>query len=265
MNKDNSKASFDGSSIKKGYKQILDENNEPLAYINKKELCSKSGKVVAKFVRYEKKGGIKCAIYKSDRGEYAFGRNELYFNNRTIGKAIKKKISFPYIIMLLCAVNVVLFVSIISINHMGNKMPTSAVLNIADTNGKWQTHGTIAVLDDTIHPDTNGEYSFTVTNENSYQIKFSFTINDLYNGQEVDNFPLLFRLKVGDTYLNTDWLTNDQLVANDIILNTNESQTFVLEWWWPFENGTDVTDTLYGIDNGKYLLILKLASQASGE
>ena len=261
MNKDNSKANFDGSSIKKGFKYIFDSNGKVVAGINKKNICNKKGNVIAKFLHYEKVGNAKFAIYKSNKGTFKYSNNRLYFNNKLCGHTIRKRINIPYITTLMI-INILLLTSIIVIGKVDIKTELTPVISIMDTNGEWTTHGTVAVLDETIHPNTNGEYCFDIKNENKYQIVLSFAISDLYNGDDITGFPLLFRVKVEDTYFQSEWVASENLLINGLKLNPQEKQSITLEWWWPFESGDDNKDTLYGIDNGKYTLVLKVASEA---
>ena len=53
-----------------------------------------------------------------------------------------------------------------------------------------------------------------------------------------------YKLKKGDTYLIDHYVPYNQLNINDMLLNSNSSDTYYLEWKWDGEN--DDNDTQIG-------------------
>ena len=50
-----------------------------------------------------------------------------------------------------------------------------------------------------------------------------------------------------------------------VIIEADSSTGFTLEWCWPFESGNDEYDTLLGIDNGDYHIVVSIIAQFEGE
>jgi hypothetical protein len=170
-------------------------------------------------------------------------------------------------IALLAIVATLLLTTIALIALIDLPFSDTPVIDVRDELGAWTANGTIAVLDDSIHPNTSGEYEFIVSNSHNVKLSYGFTITEFYNGEEVENnFPLLYRVRMNNgLLLSEDWHTADEIVFSDLTFMPESEQIFTLEWWWPFESGDDEADTLLGIENGTYHLEFNLTAEVYGE
>ena len=255
-------AQIDGFRNQKGLKRVFDKNGELVATVGKEEIYDKHGDKLASFEGYEKVGRKKHAVYKTKSGEkYTFSKGKLSLNGAPLGFAIKAVRAFPLLTAMIAAVFAV-SVAVVSINHDYIPEDYTPVITVYDANGSWGNYGTVAVFDDKIYPGTSGVYEFHIKNSNNFEVEYSFSLDHFYDNEELSSFPLLYKLKLGKTYLTDKWANANELVFDSIIINSKKTQEFVLEWFWPFENEVDNNiDTWLGADHGKYVLNINLTAQ----
>jgi hypothetical protein len=82
-----------------------------------------------------------------------------------------------------------------------------------------------------------------------------------YNYKPVDNFPITYRLKDQNGYLDDGWHYALDVRVENIILEPGEKIKFTIEWQWAFEGGQDELDTYYGNQGGLYSVHLYLTSE----
>ena len=264
-------ASFDGKlAIKRGHKLITDAEGKALGTMSKKHVLDLTGKEIAVFKSTESRANAegkkqKCRIYTSDKGEMMLRDSVLFLADEPIGKIPARERRAALIVMLallsLLLLATAAFVWMIDIPF--SEMPQFVV---EDANGAWGAQGEIAVLDSSIAPDSSGEYEFILENPHNVSMVYDFSIKEFYNGNEVVDFPLEFRIRMNNVLLESEkWLSAEELKFKDLEILPGSSQRFTLEWRWQFESGNDERDTYFGRTNGEYSLQFQMTVQATEE
>lgn len=134
---------------------------------------------------------------------------------------------------------------------------------IIDNNGQWEAQGTIAVFDETIHPDTHGEYNFIISNTSDAMLEYVFKLEEKYVDRD-EEWPsfMKYRLRMNGQHMETtEWFSAEELVYSGILILPKTKQLMTLEWWWPFEGGNDGNDTWFGNDAGKFSVVFHLTAE----
>ena len=99
----------------------------------------------------------------------------------------------------------------------------------------------ISKVNGKIAPESTGIYVFNVNNKTKYILKYniSFIESNEYS------INMKYKLKKGNTYLVDQYVSYDQLNINDMILNSNKTDIYSLEWKWVGDN--DNNDTTIGM------------------
>lgn len=99
----------------------------------------------------------------------------------------------------------------------------------------------ISKVNGKIAPESTGIYVFNVNNKTKYNLKYniSFIESNEYS------INMKYKLKKGNTYLVDQYVSYDQLNINDMILNSNKTDIYSLEWKWVGDN--DNNDTTIGM------------------
>lgn len=268
FNKSITKDPFDGTlSIKRRYKCIHDADGNIIGGITSKGLCDLNGVQIGTFERYEKalnedgKSQNK-KYYRSSFGEICSVGGMVFLDGKPLG-TVEERQRNPYHIIMLAIASILLAVTIIFIALIDIPFSDIPSFEVVDKNGDWISQGTIAVLDDTIHPGSEGSYKFIIENPYNVELIYSIVIDQLYNNKQVDHFPLQFRLRMNNGLLLTeDWLSADELQYEELTFMPFSTQSFILEWRWLFESGDDELDTLLGIENGEYRLVFEMTAES---
>ena len=99
----------------------------------------------------------------------------------------------------------------------------------------------ISKVNGKIAPESTGIYVFNVNNETKYNLKYniSFIESNEYS------INMKYKLKKGNTYLVDQYVSYEQLNINDMLLNSNKTDIYSLEWKWVGDN--DNNDTTIGM------------------
>jgi hypothetical protein len=253
-------------------KPVRDKKGNIVGYINKKgDFVSKNKDLIGSFAlketTYDRHGNeIIKTKYISTQGEIEGRNSKLYRNGKFIGDTERKREHeihkgsniglFILTILLICGITLGVVVHENTINEV-------PVIDISDENiGAWNEGTKIKVFDEKIHPGSEGKYEFIINNDNFQKIEYSVNITQFYNGEEVEDFPIVYRLKKEFLYLNGNkWVGADELKFDNLLLSGKKDQTFVLEWQWPFESGSDANDTLLGYNQGEYYISIDIQAE----
>ena len=99
----------------------------------------------------------------------------------------------------------------------------------------------ISKVNGKIAPESTGIYVFNVNNKTKYNLKYNISFNE----SNEYSINMKYKLKKGNTYLVDQYVSYDQLNINDMILNSNKTDIYSLEWKWVGDN--DNNDTTIGM------------------
>ena len=83
-------------------------------------------------------------------------------------------------------------------------------------------------LEDTIAPESSNTYQFVVKNSNNFKLKYDvlFIEDNPYHAN------MKYKLKKNSTYVIDHYVSVDELMSLNNILDANSNDTFYLEWKW---------------------------------
>ena len=99
----------------------------------------------------------------------------------------------------------------------------------------------ISKVNGKIAPESTGIYVFNVNNKTKYNLKYNISFNE----SNEYSINMKYKLKKGNTYLVDQYVSYDQLNINDMLLNSNKTDVYSLEWKWVGDN--DNNDTTIGM------------------
>ena len=112
---------------------------------------------------------------------------------------------------------------------------------------RWQDETNLNIFEDSMYkirgkiaPNSYNTYKFIVNNETRYTLKYKITFSET----NAHNINMKYKLKKGNTYLIDHYVSYNQLNLENMIINSNSSDTYYLEWKWIGDN--DVNDTNIG-------------------
>lgn len=267
---------FDGTlKLKRSCRRIYTEEGNLVGGLTSRRIYDLNGNVLGNAEKKEKRkdesGGTERTVlyqykgkdpYGRDKAEYRLVGNQVYRNGEYVGEAEKKRNGFPIVLISVTAAVIALVLALVLLETPR----TVPEISVRDDNGYWGK-GKIAVLDETVYPGNSGAYTFVIENPNEADLRYSFRIyaeynGEILNGEELEEFPLVFRLKTDDGYIGlSDWLTAEETEFGGLEIASKEVQSFALEWRWSFEGGNDGLDTRYGTENGELALMLTLIGE----
>lgn len=253
---------------------VKDKKGNFLGYLDKKgNLVDKKGNLIGSFAMKEKvvdKNGeeIIKVKYISTDGKYEGNDSEekIYRNGKLYGDYSKQKhhkdkikgSSRPFIILTILLIVLFIFGSVVY-DTLENEVP---VITITDEVGSWEQQEKVDVFDEKICPGSQGEYKFVIDNESIQKIEYRINIKHFYNNEEVEYFPLVYRLKKEFKYLTgINWVQASELNFDELLLTGGKDQNFVLEWKWPYEGESDELDTLLGYSQGTYYITIDVKAE----
>lgn len=255
-------------SIPFTYKIVYDHEGKILCGISNKYICDLNGNKIASFAYKEISGNNKKnqKVYKTSNGAFKFIGRALFYNDVRVGET-KATASRSSVLLLLvtCLLLLVTFgiVALIETPNVGRP-----IIVLKEGDGSVITlEKKIAVFDDSIAPGSSGEYYFDIQNTNGREMAYSFTVVELYNNKEYNEFPMTYRIKMNNMHFTDtennpyDWVQSDELHFYDLRIASVSTAQFTLEWYWPYESGNDSLDTYFGNDNGEYSIVIKVTAQ----
>ena len=108
-----------------------------------------------------------------------------------------------------------------------------------------------------VAPGVSGIYKFKIINNRDSDIVYN--INTIEDNEY--NINLEYRLKCDNKYVISNWVSAEKLVSNDILLQSNKSHLYILEWRWPYESNRDDIDTKIGEKGALYKLKITLVAR----
>ena len=115
---------------------------------------------------------------------------------------------------------------------------------VDDSNVRWSDETDIKIFTDSLYnidgkiaPESSNTYKFVVNNETKYNLKYkiSFTEENQYN------INLKYKLKKNGSYLVDHYVSYNELNIDNLLLNSNSKDTYLLEWKWvSSENDTEI-------------------------
>lgn len=254
---------------------VYDASKKIMGSISVSGLFDLLGNKVAEFdVKRTQTDGeteIEVSEYVGGGRRYTLRGDELYDGENAgpigyVEKRVRNKfriIVLSVLAALLTAAAVLIAITVLPSSDVSEPPSVVPVINISDKNGDWSEQGVIAVFSDGVKPGSSGKYEFMIANPHEVKMEYGFYIEPEYHGGADADFPLLFRLKMNNVPIeSTQWKEVGQLRFDELTIEPESAQSFVLEWSWPFENGNDENDTLIGADGGSISLVLHLSAQA---
>ena len=133
---------------------------------------------------------------------------------------------------------------------------------------KWQDETNLKIFEDStniskikgkIAPESSGTYKFVVNNKTKYNLKYKMTFIETNN----HGMNIKYKLKKGDNYIIDHYVYYDDLDMDNLLLNTNSSDTYYLEWKWVGDS--DSNDTQIGKDANSNNIEYKLKINIEAE
>ena len=132
---------------------------------------------------------------------------------------------------------------------------------------KWQDEETIKIFEDStgiskvngkIAPESSGTYKFIINNGTKYNLKYkiSFTENNQHN------MNMKYIIKKGNTYLIDHYVSYNELNIDNLYVNSNNSETYYLEWKWVGDNDSNDTNIGISANNNDINYELKIKVEA---
>ncbi len=255
---------------------ICDASGKVLGSVSVSGLFDLFGECIA-FSESEKtevgKDGSELRVieYSSQMARYRLVGDELYSSDdgRYIGRIVRNTRNVFRIAVLgalaVMLATAIILIALISLPPGGTPEPEydPPVIDISDGNGSWDSQGVIGVFGHSVKPGSKGKYEFVINNPHDFRLQYAFYIEPKYDGAEIDEFPIMFRLRMNNVPVQSEeWKTVEKLRFEELVLLPSSSHSFTLEWSWPFEAGKDENDTFIGADGGSISLVLHLTAQA---
>lgn len=107
-----------------------------------------------------------------------------------------------------------------------------------------------------IAPESADIYKFVVKNGTRYNLKYKISLIET----NPYNINMKYRLKKNDTYLIDHYVSANEVNVSEILLNSNATDTYYLEWKWvSSDNDTQIGKTL----NANYGLKIKVEAEST--
>lgn len=257
----------DNLSVKRDYsKSLKGEGRASLSRITHKHVYDKNGEKVASFDSWEKgknpeTGKVsKIYTYKSKDGKtIQLSGNNIFVNGKNVGTIKQKNRKKELFIKI--AIIVLLMISMVFLVVQAYTFPATHELDVKDNNGVWSGETKINMLGSSIKPGSEGKYEFYVENKGTAEVTCTFTMGQDYNYKPIDVFPVSYRLKDDEGYLDDGWHYALDVRIENIILESKEKIKLTIEWQWAYEGGHDELDTYFGNQGGLYSIHLYLTSE----
>lgn len=110
-----------------------------------------------------------------------------------------------------------------------------------------------------IAPGVSSDYYFIVKNDRKENIIYDINFTE----KNDSNIPIKYRLKKNNGYVvgsDTAWVNASNLNINNVLINSKENDSYILEWKWDYytDNLNDATDTIKGENVPDYKLTINV-------
>ena len=256
-------------NISRKYKLVFDIDGKVLCGINKNSICDLNGEEIAKLRKKNTIVGemgkkVTQVIYDSSFGVFRLVDRVLFLDNVRVG-GLSRKDKLSIAVLAVTGLTVALVIAVVAlIDTPDNDMPR---IVLGDNVGLITADREIGVFDPSIKPGSEGMFEYQIINPHSKGMSYNMEVNQYYNDEIVDEFPMRYKLKMNNQYLSgmDEWITSYDLEFDSLVIEPDSTTGFTLEWCWPFENGNDVYDTYLGKDAGKYHIVVSITAQFEGE
>lgn len=117
---------------------------------------------------------------------------------------------------------------------------------------------TMYAKNDTIAPESNNTYQFVVKNGTEYKLRYSIEFTE----DNSHHINIKYKLKKNDDYIIDHYVSYNELNITNILVNSNESDTYYLEWKWISSSN----DTSVGkADNATYNLNISIKAESTND
>lgn len=152
-------------------------------------------------------------------------------------------------------------------NESGDEEPIEPDGNffVNDSDVRWNEETELNIFTDSLYelngkiaPESSNTYKFVVNNETKYNLKYkiSFTEENQYN------INLKYKLKKNGSYLVDHYVSYNELNIDNLLLNSNSKDTYLLEWKWvSSDNDTEIGIKARNIDVN-YNLKIKVEAES---
>ena len=113
---------------------------------------------------------------------------------------------------------------------------------------RWNGQSDLNIFEDSLYkisgkiaPESSNTYKFIVNNETRYSLKYKISFSE----KNQYGINMKYKLRKGDAYLIDHYVSYDQLNIDNLLLDSNNSQEYYLEWKWVGDD--DIADTQIGI------------------
>ena len=259
----------DKLNISRKYKLVFDIDGKVLCGINKNSICDLNGEEIAKLrkknsIVNEMGKKVTQVIYDSSFGVFRLVDRVLFLDNRRVG-GLSKRDKLSLAVLAVTGLTVALVIAVVAlIDTPDNSMPR---IVLGDSEGLITADREIGVFDETIHPGSEGKFDYEIINPHGKAMSYTMDVDQYYNNEIIEDFPMRYKLKMNNQYLATldNWVESHSLEFESLVIEPDSTTGFTLEWSWPFESGNDEYDTLLGIDNGEYHIVVSITAQFEGE
>lgn len=264
----------EGDKFRKGKKArvLFDAQKNILGSVSDSSVFDLKGNEIATLKseeRREKSGGkIRVAEYASDTRSFRLVDNKFYtaagdtqmwtgyFRMRERNKA-------HIIVLSVLAAALTAMLILLSLIGLPFGEKVRPVIDIRDVNGGWEAQGTVAVFPNKVKPGNSGEYEFILNNPHNAAMAYSISLEPLYEGEKIVDFPITFRLKMNNVVMQSpEWKNIEDMNFSDMTILAESTQSFTLEWRWAFDDGNNENDTVIGADGGKISIVINVTAQA---
>ncbi|MFI3141213.1 MAG: hypothetical protein R3Y27_02770 [Clostridia bacterium] len=143
--------------------------------------------------------------------------------------------------------------------------------SVVSDNTFWQQNTSVDIFNglEVVQPGSNGEFVYMLSNGKVADINYTMTINK--SEDSAYQIPIVYRLKTlgGDYIGGEDWLSAEELEEITSVVVSGDQITYVLEWQWAFDTGSDEDneyDTMLGQAEGlQYTLTITISAYADSD
>ena len=230
----------------KGAKRVFNLDGDLLCFLKRDRLYDLNAEVIAPCVSVK---GLSEEEKAKTRG-YCEDGEKVYFYGEETGIIEKRDLFIAiWIFLILLMVAAIAAMSVATCIAEKNKVKE---VTIIDKDGRWEADAKLDIFgDELLKPGAKGEYLFVVHNPSTFRLKCNIKIGFTY-GNETENLPIIiYALTMNGKKTEVNKTENGYYI-NDVVINKNEKNPFMLAWEWKFDGESDEKDTKVGQKGEKY-------------